>query len=49
MQLVASWKRKPVKHGNMETGKLFVIVDFRNALNTVHRDVILEAVANHLP
>jgi len=28
---------------------LFVKVDFRNAFNTVCRDVILESVANHLP
>jgi len=34
---------------NMETGKLFVKVDFRNAFNTVRRDVILETVTNHLP
>jgi len=33
----------------MGTGKLVVKVDFRNAFNTVRRDVILEAVANHLP
>ena len=34
---------------NMNRGKLFVKVDFRNAFNTVRRDSILEAVAKHLP
>ena len=34
---------------NMERGKLFIKIDFRNAFNTVRRDTILEAVAKHFP
>ena len=32
---------------NMGHGKLLIKTDFRNAFNTVRRDAILEAVANH--
>jgi len=34
---------------NMERGKLFVKIDFRNAFNMLRRDSILEAVAKHFP
>ena len=34
---------------NMPHGHVFVKIDFTNAFNTVRRDVILEAVAQHLP
>lgn len=34
---------------NMDSSKLFVKIDFRNAFNTVRRDAILDAVAKHLP
>ena len=33
----------------MKLGQVFLKIDFRNAFNTVRRDVILEAVARHFP
>ena len=33
----------------MEHGQVLLKIDFRNAFNTVRRDVILEAVARHFP
>jgi hypothetical protein len=34
---------------NMQLGQVFLKIDFRNAFNSVRRDVILEAVARHFP
>jgi len=34
---------------NMESGKLLIKIDFRNAFNTLRRDAIFEAVAKHFP
>ena len=34
---------------NLQPGKLFLKIDFKNAFNTVRRDIILEAVAGYFP
>jgi len=34
---------------NMQPGKLFITIDFRNAFNTLRRDAILEAIEKHFP
>ena len=34
---------------NLKPGKLFLKIDFKNAFNTVRRDIILEAVAEYFP
>jgi len=32
---------------NMQSGKLFIKIDFRNVFNTLRRDAILEAIEKH--
>ena len=34
---------------NLPKGHVFVKIDFHNAFNTIRRDAVLDAVANHLP
>ena len=34
---------------NLQPGKRFLKIDFKNAFNTIRRDIILEAVAEYFP
>jgi len=34
---------------NMQPRKLFIKIDFKNAINTLRRDAILEAIEKHFP